>query len=138
MELLAFEEQEAVLWRQDRRHRRAWRRVSDQRAHRLALIRGERGDVDKASDVLVRTGLGNDHTAVRVAGQNGRPALPVEHLERRFDIAVERHGRVLHHAHLKGVAREELIDALPARSVYEPTVHEHDVPYSTHGDLRSS
>jgi hypothetical protein len=44
-ELLTVEEQEPVLRRQDRRHRRAWRRVGDQRAHRLTRVGRESGDV---------------------------------------------------------------------------------------------
>jgi hypothetical protein len=48
-ELVPVQEQEAVPGRQDRRHRRPGRRVGDEGAHRLALVRGERRDVDEAA-----------------------------------------------------------------------------------------
>ena len=41
------EKQKAVLGRQDRRHRRAGRRIGDQGVDRLAFVGGEGGDVDQ-------------------------------------------------------------------------------------------
>ena len=47
-ELRAVEEQEAILRRQDRRHRRARRRIGDQRRTDSPLSGRERRDVDQA------------------------------------------------------------------------------------------
>ncbi len=49
-ELLAVQEQEPVLRRQDRRHRPVRGQVGDQRADRLTLVGREGGDVDEAGD----------------------------------------------------------------------------------------
>ena len=73
--LLSVQEQEAVLRRQGRSHRRAGRRVSDERIHRLARVRRECCDVHQCRHVRVRARLGDDRSAVGVADENDRAVL---------------------------------------------------------------
>ena len=73
-ELGAIEEQEAVLRRQDRRHRRARRRVGDQRRDRFARVGREGGDVDQRLHLRIVAGLGDDDAAVGMADQDTGPS----------------------------------------------------------------
>ena len=58
------QEQEAILRREDRRHRRTRRKVGNQRCDQLALIGRERRHVHQSSHFRVGAGLGNHNAAV--------------------------------------------------------------------------
>jgi hypothetical protein len=75
---------------------------------------------------LVLTGLGDNCAAVRVADQGNRGFLGVDYPARGGDVARQGQGRVLHHAHAVAARLEQFIDPLPARSIDETTVNEHD------------
>ncbi len=126
-ELAAVEEQEPVLGREDRRDRRAGRRVGDQGADGLALVGGERGDVGECRDILVVARFGDDDAAVGVAGQDGGTVQAVEDLMGRGDVSGQRQGRVLHDGHPVAVRGQMVVDPLPAGSIDEPAVDQHYV-----------
>jgi hypothetical protein len=94
--------------------RRTRRRVGDQATDRLALVRCEGGDVDEPDDARVHARLGNDCAAVGVADEDGGTLLPVEHVVRRRDVALERERLVLHDAHVEVVGPQQVVDTLPA------------------------
>jgi hypothetical protein len=52
-----------------------------------------------------------------MADQNDRLPRLGDDLPRRFDIALERHGRILNDQNLITVARKSIVDSLPARPV---------------------
>jgi len=62
-EPVPVQEEEPIDRRQDRRHRRARRRVGDQRADRLPGVGRERRDVDERGGIGVVAGLGDDRAA---------------------------------------------------------------------------
>ncbi len=151
-ELAAVEEQEPVLGREDRRDRRAGRRVGDQGADGLALVGGERGDVGECRDILVVARFGDDDAAVGVADQDGGTIQAIEDPVGRGDVsgqrqgrvlhdglqAIEdpvgrgdvsgqRQGRVLHDGHPVAVRGQMVVDPLPAGSIDEPAVDQHYV-----------
>ncbi len=65
--------------------------ATEQRADRLALVEAEGGDVDEADDVRgVRAEGGHDLAAVRVADDDRRTGLPVEHLAQPGDVGGQR------------------------------------------------
>jgi hypothetical protein len=107
---------------------RCGRRRSALRADRLALVGHERRDVDERGDVGVVAGLGDDDAAVGVADQHGRAAEAGEDLVSRGGVAGQRQVGGLHDCYPVAVSGEVIVDALPARSVHEVPVHEHDVP----------
>src|SRR6202034_3411436 len=98
----------------------------DQRAERLALVGRVRRDVGERGDAWVVAGLGDDGAAVGVADQHGGAAEGVEDLAGGGDVAGQRQGGVLHDCYPVAVSAEVVVDALPARSVREGTVHQHD------------
>ena len=75
-ELVAVEEEEAVLGRQDRRLRPVSRETGDERVDRLALVWRECADVRQGSYLIVQARLGDHGPAVGMADQDrpGRPA----------------------------------------------------------------
>jgi hypothetical protein len=75
----------------------------------------------------VVAGRGDDDTAVGVADQDGGTVEAVEDLVGGGDVAVQCQGRVLDDGHPVAVGCQLVIDPLPARSVHEAPVHEHDV-----------
>jgi hypothetical protein len=89
MKPFPVEEQEAVLRRQNRRHRCARRRIGNERFHRLALIRREGRDVDESRYFWIITRLGDYHSAIRLTNENDRFTLRVEDHLGRLDIASE-------------------------------------------------
>ncbi len=101
--------------------------MGDQGVDRLALIRGEGGDVDEARHVPVRAGFGDHRAAVRVAHQDHRTALGVDHLAGRRRIAGERQGGVLHDGDVEAVLLEDVVDPAPPGAVHEPAVDQDDV-----------
>ena len=79
-------------------------------------------------------GLGDHRPAVGVANEDRWAVLQVEHVGGGgLNVALERQRLVLHDAHVEAVCREQVVYALPAGSVHEPTMDEDDVTYITHG-----
>ena len=94
-ELRLVEEQIAVLRRQDRRHRRAGRRILDERGHRLALVGHEGGDVDQPRNLRIVPGFGDHRAAVGVADENHGAVLRGNDAPGHGDIVGERYRRIL-------------------------------------------
>lgn len=69
----------------------------------------------------MRAGLGNHGPAVGVADEDRRTLLQVERVRGGLDVAFERQRLVLHDAHIEALCRQQVVDALPAGFVHEPT-----------------
>jgi hypothetical protein len=123
-ELRRVEEQEAVLRRQDRRHRRARRRVGDQRADRFALVGSEGGDVDEPGDLRVGAGFGDDDAAVRVTDEEDGPRLGGDRAPGERHVDRQRGGRILDDGDLEAVVLQQGVDAFPPGAVDEAAVNQ--------------
>src|SRR5215217_8367337 len=123
MKLFPVEEQEAVLWRQNWRHRCAGRRIGNERFHRLALVRHEGRDIHEPRHFGIITRLGNYRSAIGMANENDRFALRTDDHLGRGDIAFEGKRRILYDSD-RVVVLQEVVNALPAGAVDETAVDE--------------
>ena len=57
----------------------------------------------------------------------------VEHVVGVFNVSLERQRLILHDAHVEAVRRQQVVYALSAGPVDEPTVDEDDVLHISHG-----
>ncbi len=78
-------------------------------------------------------GLADDDPAVGVADQDGRAVEAVEDPAGHRGVVLQRQRRVLHDVDAEVVPGQLVVDALPAGSVHEATVYEHDVLDGCHG-----
>jgi hypothetical protein len=106
--------------------------TGDKRADRLALVRGEGGDVDQRRDGGMGPCLADDRSAVGVAGQHGRPVLTLQDPPGDLGVAFQRQCRVLHDADVVAVLAQQLVKLPPAGAVDEAAVDEDDVSCCTH------
>jgi hypothetical protein len=125
-EFRLVEEQIAVLRRQDRRDRHAGRRVRDDRLNGLALVRGERRDVDEPRDFRVGAGFGDDNAAVGMTDQHHRPLRLRDREPGGGHIVGQGGRRVLNDADVVTVLLQDVVDAFPAGAVDKAAVHEDD------------
>jgi len=125
-ELLPVEKEISVHGRQDRGHRRSRGWVLDERLHGLALVGGERGDVDETDHLRIVAGFGDYGTAVRMANENHGVILCGDHLLRGRDVVGVRLRRVLDDSDGVPVLLEDVIDALSTRAVDEAAMNEND------------
>src|SRR5215204_2462050 len=125
MKLLSVEEQEAVLRRQNSvsRARLVGREGSDERFHRLALVRHESRDINERRHFGSITRLGDHRSAIGMANENDRFALRAgDHLG-RGDIAFKGKRRILDDSDTV-VVLQKVVNALPAGAVHETAVDE--------------
>jgi hypothetical protein len=125
-ELLAIKEEEPVLRRKNRRHRRTGWRIGDEGSDRFPLVRRERRDVDEPSDLRIVAGLRDYHAAVRVTHEDHWARLRRDHTLGDGDIVVERDRWMLDDADAVPMLPQAVVHALPTGTVHEPTVDEHD------------
>jgi hypothetical protein len=120
-------------------HRRAGRRILDQRGDRLAFVGSEGGDVDQSGHVRVRARLRDDGAAVRVADEKGLAGLSGDHPLGEGDVVGKRGRRVLDDGDVVAVLLQDVIDAFPAGAVDEAAVDEDDGECQfVHGELAFS
>ena len=97
-----------------------------QALRRLALIRGEGGDVDQPGDAVVGARGRDDGAAVGVADENGRAGDPAQRAGDRGDVAFERVEAVLGGHHLVPVRLKRRDHLAEARAVGPEPVREYD------------
>src|SRR5215210_1291700 len=125
VKLFPVEEQEAVLRGQNRRHRRAGRRIGDERFHRLTSVRHEGRDINERRHFGIVARLGDHRPAVGMAYEDYRFALRVDDHPGRGDVAFERKCRILDDPGAV-VVLEAVVDSPPAGTVHETAVNEND------------
>src|SRR5271169_7064813 len=104
-----------------------------QALRRLALIRGEGGDVDQPGDAVVGARGRDDGPAVRVAHENGRAADAPQRTGYRGDVAFERVEAVLGGHHLVPVRLKRRDHLAETRAVGPEPVREDDACFGWHG-----
>lgn len=125
-ELRVIERQEAVLRRQDRRHRRAGSRIGDQLADRFTLVGRERCDVDQPRDLRIGARFGDDDATIGMTDQNDIAVGGGDGALGDGNVVGQGGGRVLDDADLVAVPLQDLVDAFPSRTVDETAVDEDD------------
>src|SRR5271169_3498170 len=103
-----------------------------QALRRLALIRGEGGNIDQPGDAVVGARGRDDGAAVRVADENGRAADPPQRTDYRGDVAFERVEAVLGRHHLVPVRLKRRDHLSVARAVGPEPVREYDACLGWH------
>src|SRR5689334_20945712 len=71
--------------------------------------------------------FGDHHAAIGVSHENRGIVLSVEDEPRRRHVIGQRGGRILDDADAVAISRENSVDTLPTRTVYETTVNENYV-----------
>ena len=125
-ELRLVEEQEAILRRKDRRHRRAGGRVLDEGVNGLGFVRCKRRDVNEPRDLRVVSGFRDHHAAVGMADQHDRALGLCDDLPRGGNVVGQRRRRVLDDADVVATLLETIVDAFLAGAVDETAMHEDD------------
>src|SRR5919106_5632276 len=128
MELLAVEEEKPLLRRQDRRLGTVGRETCDEGVDRLAAVRHKGRDVDERRNLGMRAGLGDDRPAVGMPDEDDRLARRVNSPLRDSNVVGERERRILDDTDAVAIRLQLVVDALPARAVYETAVYQNDGP----------
>src|SRR5438105_9576709 len=129
-ELRLVEKQKSILRWQYRRHGRARRRVFNKRRHRLALIQGKGGDINKPCDLWIVAGFCDYRSAVGVANENHGTAMRGQNALGYGHIIRERYRWILNYAYGVPILLQDFVDFFPAGAVHEAAVDENYCLYS--------
>src|SRR5208282_6810227 len=93
----------------------------------LPDVRSVRGNIDKADDMRINAGLGDDGAAVAMADKDAWTWLEIENALRRSDVRLKRSFRFLHHGHAVAILDQDVVNGSPAGAVNPCAVHEYNV-----------
>src|SRR5439155_23079674 len=85
-------------------------------------------DVDQSGDRWIRPGFGNYCASIAVSDQNARSVLLSEHALRSSDIFFERGLRFLNDADVEAILNQNIVNALPARTICPGAVNQNNIP----------